>query len=164
MKEMLLQYAAYNVWANKLIIDAIMKLEEAQVDMEITSSFSSLRKTVYHVWSAEYIWLQRLELAERPVWIESDFDGTFLTVCDDWQKVSESLKAFTEKQFDDNALTHVLQYYDRKKNSHKTPVFQVLLHVFNHSTYHRGQLVTMLRQAGLKDIPGTDFIAYAWKM
>jgi uncharacterized damage-inducible protein DinB len=42
-------------------------------------------------------------------------------------------------------------------------VYHVLHHIFNHSTYHRGQLVTMLRQLGSKDIPATDFIAFVKK-
>lgn len=163
MKELLQQYAEYNVWANKKMIDAMLKLEGGLADKEITSSFPSIRATVFHTWSAEFIWLQRLQLAEHPVWLAGDYQGTFGEACGDWQKVSAALVQFVEKQFDDKAFTHVLQYYDLKKNSHKTPVFQVLQHVFNHSTYHRGQLVTMLRQVGATEIPGTDFIAFARK-
>jgi uncharacterized damage-inducible protein DinB len=163
MKELLLQYAQYNIWANKRIIDALLKLDESSLDTEITSSFPSLRKTVYHTWSAEFIWLQRVQLVENPVWIESDFQGTFREACSEWLGVSAAMVQFTEKQYDDSAFTHVLQYYDRAKASHKMQVCQVLQHVFNHSTYHRGQLVTMLRQAGAKEIPGTDFVIFARK-
>lgn len=163
MKELLMQYAEYNVWANNKMIDVMLKPEDGFVDKQIISSFPSIRTTVYHCWAAEYIWLQRLQLVENPVWIAGDFKGTFDAACKEWRKVSESLARFTAKQRDDQAFTHVLQYYDRSKVSHKTPVFQVLQHVFNHSTYHRGQLVTMLRQLTLKDIPATDFIAFAWK-
>ena len=160
MKELLQQYAGYNVWANKLIIDALLKLDEGAVDREINSSFRSLRKTVYHTWGAEYVWLQRLQLVEHPVWVANDYAGSFEEACTNWQNSSQVLSEFVGKQFDDKALTHVVQYYDSKKNAHKTPVYQVLHHVFNHSTYHRGQLVTMLRQAGVLEIPGTDFIGY----
>jgi uncharacterized damage-inducible protein DinB len=163
MKELLAQYAEYNIWANNRIIDVLLKLEHGSLDQEIPSSFSSLRATVYHTWGAENIWLQRLQLVEYPAWVATDFAGTFAEACADWQRVSGAIKQFVDKQYDDKALTHVLQYYDLKKNSHKTPVFQVLQHVFNHSTYHRGQLVTMLRQAGQADIPSTDFIAFARK-
>ncbi len=160
MKELLLQYAGYNIWANKRIMDALLKLGDGAVDKEIISSFPSVRSTVYHIWSAEFIWLQRLLLVEHPVWMASDFKGTFEEACTDWQRVSVALEQFIQKQYDDYALQHVLQYYDLKKTSHKTPVFQVLHHIFNHSTYHRGQLVTMLRQSDAKEIPGTDFIGF----
>ncbi len=160
MKELLLQYARYNVWANKQIIDSVFKLEEADVDREINSSFNTIRKTVYHVWSAEYVWLQRLQLVEHPLWVAGDFDGTFEAACIDWQRVSGELVQFAKKQFDDRSFGHVVQYHDLKKHPHKTPVSEIMLHVFNHSTYHRGQLITMLRQAGLNEIPGTDFITF----
>lgn len=163
MKETLLQYANYNVWANKRIIEEMQKVDLVQLDAEITSSFSSLRKTVLHIWSAENIWLQRLQLAEQPVWIENSFAGTFEEACMKWQDCSMQMQKFVEKQFNDAAFSHVMQYYTRKKQPMKSKVSEVLIHVFNHSTHHRGQMVTMLRQAGLTTIPTTDFIAYACK-
>ena len=59
------------------------------------------------------------------------------------------------------SLEHVFQYQNSKRESFKQPVYQVLLHVFNHSTYHRGQLVTMLRNLGVEKIPQTDFIVWS---
>lgn len=138
----------------------MQKLDQEKLDESLTSSFSSIRETVYHLWSAEFIWLQRLELAEHPVWIEAGFEGTFEDACADWQKVSEVLLQFVRRQYDDRAFEHTLQYYDKNKKSHKTPVYMVLQQIFNHSTYHRGQLVTLLRQLGVKRIPNTDFISF----
>jgi uncharacterized damage-inducible protein DinB len=160
MKETLLQFANYNIWANKRIIESLQKLPEEDIDKEIISSFSSIRKTIYHTWAAENIWLERLQLQEQPVWIEEVFKGSFTEACTEWQKVSEMLSVFISKQFDDKALEHVFQYYDRAKKSHKTRVCDILMHVFNHSTYHRGQIVTMFRQTGITKISGTDFITY----
>ncbi len=163
MKELLQQYARYNIWANKLLIDVLQKLDNEQLDAEIQSSFPSIRKTVYHMWSAEDIWLQRLQLAEQPVWAESVFSGGFETALGKWQDTSAGILAFVEKQYNDDSFRHILQYYNLKKISFKVPVSTVLMQVFNHATYHRGQLVTMLRQAGVKKIPGTDFHTFALK-
>lgn len=160
MKELLLRYAQYNAWANKRIIDAISKEDESLADKEVPGSFPTLRATIIHTWAAEYVWLQRLQLAEYPQWM-SGFEGTLSEACNNWQQTSADVIQFIEKQYDDRAFQHVVQYYDRSKVSHKTPVFQVLLHMFNHATYHRGQLVTMLRQLGVQDIPGTDLIGFA---
>ncbi len=52
-------------------------------------------------------------------------------------------------------------YENSKGEQFKQPIFQMLLHVFNHGTYHRGQLVTMLRQLGVENIPATDFIVWS---
>lgn len=161
MKETLSQLAHYNIWANKRIIDILIKLDDDVLDKELKSSFSSLRSTVYHVWSAEFIWLQRLQLTEQPVWVASEFKGSFADACADWQKVSTVLAEFVDKQYNDKGLQHVLQYYNRAKHSFKKPVYTVLLHIFNHATYHRGQLVTMLRELGVTKIPATDLIEFA---
>ena len=160
MKELLLQYARYNQWANKQIL-AVLKLEEGAVDTEINSSFPSIRRTVMHSWGAESLWLQRLQLAEHPTWYGDDLTIAFEEACQRWQADSVTLIGFVEKQYDDRALEHVLQFYDGK-TAHKMPVYQVLHHIFNHSTYHRGQLVTMLRQLGVTKIPTTDFDAFVW--
>lgn len=163
MKEILLQYAGYNIWANKKIIETLLQLEKQKLDLEIESSFSSIHKTVYHVWSAEYVWLQRLQLAEHAVWMESTFNGSFEEACERWLNASSQLYDFVSKQYDDKAFAHVFQYYNLKKQSVKMPVRDVLMQVFNHSTYHRGQLVTMMRLCGMNKIPGTDFITFIGK-
>jgi uncharacterized damage-inducible protein DinB len=88
MKELLLQYAQYNEWANKRITDAMYKLETRLEDKEISSSFPSIRATVHHSWSAEFVWLQRLLLSQQPIWIESVFKGPFEEACREWLLVS----------------------------------------------------------------------------
>ena len=161
MKELLLKYAQYNLWANNLFIEILLKLEPNQLDKELVSSFRTIKATSYHIWSAEYIWLQRLQLVEHPVWVAGEYPGSFEDACTQWKKASEGLVQFTEKQYDDLALTHVFQFYDLKKVSYKMQVNMVLQHVFNHSASHRGQLVTMLRQVDETKIPRSDFIVFA---
>jgi hypothetical protein len=160
MKELLTQYANYNIWANSRTVDLILKLTPEQLDMEINSSFNSIRKTMYHGWGAEDVWLQRLQLIENWRYVGNDLDTPVDIACTKWLQTGEALKTFIEKQFDDSAFEHVFQYYDSEKVSHKQPVGQTLMHVFNHATYHRVQLVTMLRQVGVTKIPSTDFMRW----
>ena len=61
------------------------------------------------------------------------------------------------------ALQHEFIYKNSKKDQFKQPVYEMLMHLFNHQTYHRGQLITMLRQTGETNIPNTDLIAYLRK-
>ena len=63
----------------------------------------------------------------------------------------------------EHQLDHVFQYQNLKGEQFKQPIFQMLLHVFNHGTYHRGQLVNILRQLGVEKIPRTDFIDWSRK-
>jgi len=160
MKELLQQYAAFNLWANQRLFECIGKLSEEQARQEITSSFTSVYKTLQHIWLAEEAWWKRLKLVEQ-IELESEkFTGT----CGDLMKKLE--KQSTEwSDWVHNAteaqLCHVFAYQNTKREQFKQPVNEVLVHVFNHGTYHRGQLVTMLRQLGVEKIPGTDFILFS---
>lgn len=161
MKELLQQYAAFNIWATKLLVDTISKLPEEDKTKEIASSFPSLYTTVQHMWVAEEIWWQRLKLAEHIVLQSEGFNGSFDELAANLAKQS---KLFLEwiSGANENQLTHVFAYV-RHKEEIKMPVYQMLHHVFNHATYHRGQLVTMLRQLGVEKIPSTDFTSFCRK-
>ena len=114
------------------------------------------------MWLAEEAWWQRLKLAEQLNLVSEKFEGT----------LAEMLKKYGQQSADwaqwvDNAsevqLTHVFAYQNSKKEQFKQPVHEMLMHVFNHGTYHRGQLVTMLRQLGIDKIPQTDFVVFCRK-
>ena len=162
MKQLLQQCAAYTAWANQKIFDCISNLPEEQVDKEIVSSFPSIRKTVIHMWDAEAAWWQRVRLAEKVEIPSEGFTGGFSELL---ARVSQQSQVW--KDCVDNAteaqLQHVFAYRNNKKEEFKQPVYEVLLHVFNHGTYHRGQLVTMLRQLGADKIPQTDFVVFCRK-
>jgi uncharacterized damage-inducible protein DinB len=162
MKEILQQCTAYTIWANQKIFDWIANLSEEQIDQEITSSFSSLRKTIVHMWDAEAAWYQRLKLVEKIEVPSAAFTGNFAELV---KKVNQ--QSLTWKEWVDHAtevqLQHVFAYQNSKKEQFKQPVYEMLLHIFNHGTYHRGQLVTMLRQLGVDKIPQTDFIVFCRK-
>ncbi|WP_018613649.1 DinB family protein [Segetibacter koreensis] len=158
MKQVFEQYAAYNVWANQRMIDTILSLPEETVKRTVESSFSSLYLTLLHMWNAESVWWQRLKLVET---VQSA-GNTHLSI----QEISAGLMgqssqwpAWIEKS-PSGALEHEFIYRDSKRRQFKQPVYQMLLHLFNHGTYHRGQLVTMLRQLNITTIPATDFIVF----
>ena len=162
MKEVLQQYAGFNRWANQLIFECLGKLTEEQVNQEIISSFPSIYKTVQHLWLAEEAWWKRLKLVEQPDLESAKFTGPFNEMVKKWEKQSIEWADWVNNA-NEVQLTHVFAYQNTKREQFKQPVFEVLMHVFNHATYHRGQLVTMLRQLGVEKIPATDFIAYARK-
>ena len=160
MKELLLRAAQYNAWANEQFIQLLLKLSDEQLDKEIISSFPSVRKTVLHIWGAEDIWLQRFEVVEKPVWKAASFSGTMQEACDAWRAASAALIQFMENVADEKALSRLITGINMKGEPYSDALNACLQHVFNHSTYHRGQLVTMLRQLGVAAIPQTDLIAF----
>ena len=162
MKILLSQLSTYHLWANGQLLDAINELPQAQKEQTIVSSFSSIQATVLHMLDAENIWWQRMRLQEQIVRPSDGFNGTFEELAT--QLLAQSRQwnnwvlAAQEHMFD-----HEFIYQNTKKEKFKQPVYQVLLQVFNHATYHRGQLITMLRQLEATNIPNTDFIAWSRK-
>lgn len=160
MKQLLEQLTAYTIWANKKMIDCINNLSDEQINREISSSFSSIYKTLLHMLDAESIWWQRLKLQEHITRPSDSFTGPFFELTKKLEAQSSQwekwVKAATETQ-----LLHVFAYQNTKKEQFKQPVCEMLVHIFNHNTYHRGQLVTMIRQLGYEKIPQTDYIVYS---
>jgi uncharacterized damage-inducible protein DinB len=158
MKELFQQYAAYNIWANKSLTDIIKTLTEEEINRDIASSFPSLYKTAQHMWLAEEVWWKRHKLVENIV-LESDaFAGSFEELVNQWAKQSYQWKDWTDS-CTETQLQHVFAYI-RQKEQYKLPTYQMMLHVFNHATYHRGQLITMLRNLCVTKIPSTDFSTF----
>ena len=159
MKELLRQYASHNVWANQRLTELILSLPEEKQMQEVASSFNSLHLTLLHVWNSDSAWWQRIKLQERINLPIDTFKGYTKDVI---RELIQQSKLWEEwiSNASDLAINHVFQYQNSKKELFKQPVWQVLLHVFNHNTYHRGQLVSMLRQLGVEKIPQTDYIAW----
>jgi uncharacterized damage-inducible protein DinB len=160
MKTLLVQFATYNLWANELLAACILDLPPQVQTKHVTSSFPGLHATLLHLWDAESIWWQRMKLQEPVIWPSAAFSGNTAAVIEgllaqsrQWQEWVQSARS--------HMLEHEFIYRNTKRETFKQPVTQVLLQLFNHGSYHRGQLVTMLRQLGTTIIPQTDFIAWS---
>ncbi len=162
MKKLLAQYAAYNVWANQRITDCLVNLPDDQVNKEIKSSFSSLFKTAVHLWDVESIWWQRMKLQENVQWPGETFTGNILELSQQLMLQSKQWKEWVDLATE-AALEHEFIYKNSKKDQFKQPVHEALHHLFNHQSFHRGQIITMLRQVGVEEIPNTDLIAFLRK-
>jgi uncharacterized damage-inducible protein DinB len=160
MKQLLQQYAAYNLWANKTITGRIIQLNEEIIRKETKSSFNSIYKTLLHLMDVESVWWQRLKLAEHVEWPAKNFEGNTEVLIRQLLQLSRQWFEWVVTANEIN-LEHVFGYYNSKKEYFKQPVYEMLLHLFNHQTYHRGQLVTIMRQHDIEKIPGTDFIIFS---
>jgi len=60
-------------------------------------------------------------------------------------------------------LKQEYSFQNTKNELFKLTLYETVMHVMNHSTYHRGQLVTMMRTLGIKTIPQTDFMVFIRK-
>jgi uncharacterized damage-inducible protein DinB len=162
MKDTLVTYASYNHWANRIITDAIMKLPESLQHQIVASSFPNLYATILHMWDAESIWWQRMKLHEKLIIPSAAFNPSIQETVNGLLSQSAQWETWV-KQSNDMQLAHVFAYQNSRQEQLKQPIFQMIMHVFNHGTYHRGQLVTMMRALGVAQVPATDFIVYTRK-
>ncbi len=157
MKELLKQMALYNIWAHQKIIDIVLSLPEEKQIAKLPSSFSSLHDTILHIWDAESIWWQRMKLHERFAIPSDNFKGSTRDAANGLLSQARLWENWVNN-VSETMLEHVFEFRNSKREQVKMPIWQMLIHVFNHGTYHRGQLVNMLRQSGVEKIPATDFV------
>ena len=153
------EVAAYNVWANNIVWGWLDQISDEQWNQNIVSSFNSIGETALHIVSAETIWLDRLNKVEAPVWIQSTFKGSKEETMGLWKNATAGLKKFVD-EFDEAKMMDILVFKRLNGDRYEMPHYQVFAHIFNHSTYHRGQLVTMLRQAGFTNVGSTDKLGF----
>lgn len=150
---------SYTEWANARMIECARGLSGEQFTRHVDSSFPSIRDTLAHIVLAEWIWLQRWKgtsPAARPQWsLEEPSLGTIVENLEAVQNERRELLA----SLTDEHLHRELAYRTLNGDPHTNRLGDLMAHVANHSTYHRGQLTTMLRQVGAAP-PPTDLIVY----
>ncbi|MEO6489436.1 MAG: DinB family protein [Ferruginibacter sp.] len=162
MKKVFAQYAAYNIWANQRITDCVSNLSDEQINQPMNSSFKSIYLTIAHLWDVEGIWWQRIKLMEQNEWPSVNFKGSVLELSNNLMKQSKQWKEWVDLATE-AALEHEFIYRNSKKEQFKQPVYEALHHLFNHQSYHRGQLITMFRSVGVENVPNTDLISFLRK-
>ncbi len=153
MKIILDQLANYELWANTRFVQRLQRESDEVLDQHIPSSFPSLRATLLHIRDAENAWYRRL--TNTPMTWPAEADRSI----DNLLKYTVQLHDLV-KGYGPSDLESICIYHDLKGNEHRQTRWQMLLHCFNHSTQHRGQLITMMRTLGLTDIPANDLVVY----
>jgi uncharacterized damage-inducible protein DinB len=149
----------YNYWARHRLFGVLETLSQEQFVKDLGSSHGGIQGTLVHSMGAEDIWLKRWK-GESPTSFYSAKDfPTFESVSNRWEMVEMQMMGFCHMLKTDGDLLKTIAYKDLKGNAYSAPLWQLMQHLVNHSTYHRGQVVTMLRQLGVQPI-GTDLVAF----
>lgn len=149
---------AYNAWANQRSLDAAESLSVEQFTKPLGSSFSSVRDTLVHIYSAEWIWLERFEGRIAKAHIPAEKFDELAALREEWREREEQLLSFT-KRLTQQDLHRIHEYVTLSYGPGRNPLRQSMQHLVNHGTYHRGQVSGMLRQHGA--VPkSTDLIAF----
>jgi uncharacterized damage-inducible protein DinB len=147
----------YNRWGNNRFLDATAELTDEEFTRDLRSSFPSIQKTLEHILQAEWIWLERWR-GVSPDAVPGWDTSTHPALRARWRVIEDDQKAYLGT-LTDELLRSVIEYRNLASQSFSQPLWQLLRHVVNHSTYHRGQVATMLRQLG-KPVPVSDLVAF----
>lgn len=141
----------YNAWADRRVLEAATALTPEQFTKPMGSSFSSVRDTLAHIYGVEWLWLERFQgrspsaLPDNPEFV----DIAILKAR--WEAFEPKLLNFV-RGLTQEGLNGVIEYRTMKYGMYRNPLWQSMLHLVNHGTYHRGQITTMLRQLGAQPI------------
>lgn len=148
----------YDSWANRRMLEACGALDHEQFLRKLGSSFSSVRDTLAHILGGEWLWLERWH-ERMPTQLPSPEDYPDLaSLRGRWAEVQRDLDEFVASLKAED-LDRVYTVRTTSGGIFTHPLRQMLQHLANHSTYHRGQVTTLLRQLGAKPV-GTDLITF----
>lgn len=148
----------FNSWANGAVLNAVTNLAPDQWTRDLGNSFPSVRDTLVHTMWAEWIWLERWKGTSPKLVFDAREFPTPAILRAEWRDLqkeqNEFLAGLTEE-----GLGRVLEYVNTRGGRFAYPLWQMMQHVVNHSTYHRGQITTMFRQLGATPV-ATDFLIF----
>lgn len=157
-KKYLLEIANYSNWTDSAVIKWLEQISDEQWEKEIPSSFNSIAKTAIHLVSAKKIWIDFWKNVANPVFLSARFTGTKSELIEIWKKTMDDYQDLIANYPEAN-YSQIISFKVRGKEW-KMEFAQTVLHHNNHATYHRGQLVTMLRQVGFTGFSNTDLATY----
>lgn len=148
----------FNAWANRTIFDAASRLPEEQYFRDLKSSYGGIHGTLAHIVWAEQLWLHRWAGKPNPPVAQGTDLRSLAEVRVSWEAVEAERGSFLAA-FPDTRLNDTRLVKPSSGGEYVHSYRQMFRHFINHSSYHRGQIVTFLRQLGHKP-PSTDLILY----
>ncbi|MBO9200837.1 MULTISPECIES: DinB family protein [Niastella] len=149
-------YANYNLWANTTLLRWLKSKPQAELAQEVASSFPSIQLTLLHIWQTERYWLHIIKKQDQPPY--SEFNGTLQDLFDSLLKTSGELATYINSMTDETVQERT--FIESPWFSCDFRNFEYIVQVANHSTYHRGQIITIGRNLGYTDAPMTDYNLY----
>ncbi len=148
---------AYNAWANNRIFENVENLPAEQYLKDMKSSHGGIHGTLVHLVGAEKVWLERFTGNVQPF-----LKAVEIPNAAELKKIWEKTGFDTAKwlgMMSDKKLNEIFEMKTLKGDVYRHVYWQAFQHVVNHSSYHRGQIITMLRQIDAKPV-STDLIQF----
>ena len=151
-------FYGYHFAENRNLWDSyIMPLSQEQFNQDVDYSHGSVRNQIVHLISVDDMWFSGLRGVELPPSLKpADFDD-LQTIRAHWDNVERNMRAYLAQLRDDMLFEKPFADGEDKD----LVLWQVLLHVANHGTDHRAQILRLLNDVGVKTAP-QDYIFYVY--
>jgi uncharacterized damage-inducible protein DinB len=151
------QLVAFNRWADQCFFETLSQLPDEQYGRDLHSSHGGIRGTLAHIVEVERHWLSRWQGKHETGTATINQMHSVAELRALWESVCDEMNQFLAT-LNDRRLQETLSYTGRT-GSYTTSYWQMIQHVVDHSSYHRGQIVTMLRQLGVTP-PSTGLMSF----
>lgn len=150
---------AYNEWANRRTLKACQSLDADQLLEPLGGSFGSVRNTLAHIMDVEWLYLERWE-GRSPTGLPNVEDYPELAqIADRWTTIDSDMRQYV-RAVSPSDLVRVIEFRNTRGTLYRHPLWETMQHLVNHSTYHRGQVTTLLRQIGANPLSSDMIVFY----
>ena len=157
--DLLFAHIGYSSWATGRVLEVCSSLTGEQLGRDSGASHASVLQTLCHIHDGERVWLRRLvEIDNDRLPSGASPEHSFEFLVQAWPKLWEGYRRWLEAASEDDLSCEISTILP-DGGLFRVPRWQIVLHVINHTSFHRGQIVTMLRGFGVQP-PNTDLTAY----
>lgn len=157
LKQIVQQHIGYNYWAHHRIWHYVMQLSDEQFTQPLDYSVGAIRNQVVHTMWSEETWLSRIVNQPLPTYTADDYP-TRDHIRTKWDAIEAQMRQMITSLSDDDLLVPIT-YHNAKGEEYTQTALQILLHVVNHGTDHRAQMLAMMHALGVQTI-AQDLIYY----
>jgi uncharacterized damage-inducible protein DinB len=158
MLDVLRDHLDYTAWASQRLVQAASALTPDELMRDFGTADHSVLGTLVHVYAGDRIWLGRIEGNPPARFIVPEQDLHLSVLQRDWPALLERWKQWSTL-LTEASIHEEISYKDTRGNSSSQPIWQIVMHVVNHGTHHRGQVSGFLRAMGHRP-PVLDLRAY----
>jgi uncharacterized damage-inducible protein DinB len=149
----------YHYWARDRLLDAVDHLSSEQFTKSLGNSFPSIRDTLVHLYSADWIWCSRWEGESPTAMLKAEDFSDVASIRAAWRAHERRVRSVLDR-LGEAGIQQPLEYRGTNGQLQAHVFWQQCQHLVNHGSYHRGQVTTMLRQLGMTPAKSMDLIAF----
>ena len=158
IKDYLRQAYDYMYWATGRYFAVAEGLTADQLHQMHGQSWGDVHATLVHMMSSEWVWMQRWHGLSPKGHLDKAEYPTLAALKKRWGEIEAEMRAFIDQQTEES-LQSALTYTNFRGETFKVPLWQMLAHIVNHETHHRGELASMYALMSV-DHPEDEMIQY----